>query len=309
MDEDERGGDSSPEISFLIFDDNKDSPQNDRDTQLAQKFWKQFELEPQIESNLVATDKISQSSRHNSFISRDKKIRSMPMRYSHKSSGAETDCHSLRSSQFKVGAQDSERGMSSSNTRPRSHSRDVFLTGFEDSLVNYGQTPGGSSVPQENQSSSGFWSPTRRGRSRQQHQRNNYSSSKRSDLRSPNSFKNQQQGPDISDMVRQLKATNLRLANNKQVLGNIRKKGPGTSGPGPVGIDTSQNNNNTGIDPNNSRKIQFEENSSANHANVNGNLGSLMFQEDDLDIELDNEEIEREMAQLDLFDKKQGLRA
>merc|ERR1719219_3176908 len=46
--------------SFLIFNDQEQDPQ---DVRLAAKFWKQFELEPQIESRLVSKDNISQSSR------------------------------------------------------------------------------------------------------------------------------------------------------------------------------------------------------------------------------------------------------
>jgi len=54
---------SEDSYSFLVFDD---SGQNPKDVALAAKFWKQFELEPQIESRLVSKDNISQSSRKDS---------------------------------------------------------------------------------------------------------------------------------------------------------------------------------------------------------------------------------------------------
>merc|ERR1712173_507708 len=46
------------DYSFLIFNDKEQDPQ---DVRLAAKFWKQFELEPQIESRLVSKDNISQN--------------------------------------------------------------------------------------------------------------------------------------------------------------------------------------------------------------------------------------------------------
>merc|ERR1712187_558426 len=52
--------DTPQRYSFLVFDD---EGQDKQDVSLAAKFWKQFELEPQIESRLVSKDNISQSSR------------------------------------------------------------------------------------------------------------------------------------------------------------------------------------------------------------------------------------------------------
>jgi len=76
---------SEDSYSFLVFDDAK---QNPRDVKLAAKFWKQFELEPQIESRLVSKDNISQSSRKNSARPLETRGKSQPVP---KSSGGRLD--------------------------------------------------------------------------------------------------------------------------------------------------------------------------------------------------------------------------
>jgi hypothetical protein len=66
--------DDASAFSFLVFDDER---QDERDVRLAAKFWKQFELEPQIESRLVSKDNISQSSRPTETAA-NQRVRSQP---------------------------------------------------------------------------------------------------------------------------------------------------------------------------------------------------------------------------------------
>jgi len=250
MDGDDRGGESSPEISFLIFDDNPNTPNSTQDSNLAQKFWKQFELEPQIESNLVATDKISQSSRHNSFINKEnsRKIRSTPMR--HRSSAGNTS-HSSNS-----------RTDTPSNLRPLSGETfspaDVITENFESISFD----------PNVNEVFRGTGTGTRTASKASKGPRNLPTKNKSK----PNPSNTREN--EISEMVKQLKKTNLKL-NKKPVLGNIKKKNTLVN-------ELESSGNQMVVDP----------------------LSCNTFEE-----EFEEEDIAKEMAALDVFEQKQGLRA
>lgn len=85
---------SEDSYSFLVFDDSR---QDQRDVALAAKFWRQFELEPQIESRLVSKDNISQSSRKDSArYSVGQRVRSQPAT---KSAGSRTSQTEITRSQ------------------------------------------------------------------------------------------------------------------------------------------------------------------------------------------------------------------
>lgn len=238
-------GSDSPEISFLVFDDSESNPQNPQDVMLAQKFWKQFELEPQMESKLVAMDRVNQSSRHNS--------------YRRELNNQRNSATSVRSTPMAL------HKRSSGNLRPTT-------------TDNNHQTGGASAL---DQSSSIILEQQKR----EQQKQNKISSKPGSSqarlrkytqkpVKPTSSSNNDNKSANISEMVRQLKSNSNKFQKKKD-------------------SKTSQELTNGNIrNATNSSSINFNEESYGGHLS---------------DSETDIQEMDRELAQLDAFEIRQGL--
>lgn len=264
--EDANGSSSDPEISFLVFDESPTNLQNPQDTMLAQKFWKQFELEPQMESKLVAMDRVNQSSRHTSH--------RKDCGYNNRKNSA----NSVRSTPMV-----SQKMRSSSNLRP-------------DSVFDH-QTGGASAL---DQSSNLILQQQRRDlkerKERQQAQKQNQKpGSSQARLRkyqkptkpTSNNNNTSEKTVNISEMVRQLKSNSNKFQNKPKKSVEIQNISADSNSK----LEDSKNYKNGNLRVTNSNSINFNQESYAH----------------EFDDEADIQEMERELAQLDAFEVKQGL--
>lgn len=264
--EDANGSSSDPEISFLVFDESPTNLQNPQDTMLAQKFWKQFELEPQMESKLVAMDRVNQSSRHTSH------------RKDCGNNNRKNSANSVRSTPMV-----SQKMRSSSNLRP-------------DSVFDH-QTGGASAL---DQSSNLILQQQRRDlkerKERQQAQKQNQKpGSSQARLRkyqkptkpTSNNNNTSEKTVNISEMVRQLKSNSSKFQNKPKKSVEIQNISADSNSK----LEDSKNYKNGNLRVTNSNSINFNQESYAH----------------EFDDEADIQEMERELAQLDAFEVKQGL--
>ena len=104
----------------LIFNDKE---QDEQDVRLAAKFWKQFELEPQIESRLVSKDNIQQSSRLTETRNR---VRSQPAPPTqHNSRGGSANSIRNNTANLKFNRSNSQTKDAGFNSRPQTRTISV----------------------------------------------------------------------------------------------------------------------------------------------------------------------------------------